>query len=598
MINYSVQVPSKIAVDGASFSKYISGQTRKGKCGAKTIVEFVCKCGKTHEKSGETILRSGAKCKDCALISGVKKSIESRKENIKLENSIMSSPELMKFFSRDLNTDVDPAYISRQSGIKYWLKCPECNHKWCDSFHGLKNCKYCVNQALCCDIDCETCFNKTLAAFYFTTINEYKCYLSQLIGNDTTTLQTDCKFLYDHSKNSDVLHSIFKGTRTKYFFICKECNHSDEIQVNHITGNQIKDCGYCSPTNAKRLCAFDKNCTQCYDKSFASHPKASCWDYRDGKNMGHSPYSVFKSGSYVADLICDICNHEFQSSCNSISTGFWCPYCPGQKRCDNTSCTMCTQRKLSSHPLCEFWHYELNEGIDPSDVSIGGKGKYWFHCKIKTHPPFQKSPGKVAIGQGCPICNGGIAYTKEEFIERATRVHGNKFNYELVNYINSHTKVQIMCNANGHEFLQSPGHHLNGNGCPKCNPRQHSYIAMSWIKYIECKTGYALQHAESLEGEFKIPNSRYKADGYCKETNSIFEFHGDFFHGNPYKYDQNEINKLTKKTMGELYNNTLLKKDYCLREGFTYYEIWENDWRRCIKAITCLQRKWLSLQKS
>ena len=43
-----------------------------------------------------------------------------------------------------------------------------------------------------------------------------------------------------------------------------------------------------------------------------------------------------------------------------------------------------------------------------------------------------------------------------------------------------------------------------------------------------------------------IPMSNYKADGYCKETNTVYEFNGDYFHGNPTIYDQTDENKLIK----------------------------------------------------
>ena len=57
--------------------------------------------------------------------------------------------------------------------------------------------------------------------------------------------------------------------------------------------------------------------------------------------------------------------------------------------------------------------------------------------------------------------------TKEEFIEDAIKVHGNKFDYSKVKYINSKTKVCIICPEHG-EFWQLPYNHLQGKGCPKC----------------------------------------------------------------------------------------------------------------------------------
>jgi hypothetical protein len=56
----------------------------------------------------------------------------------------------------------------------------------------------------------------------------------------------------------------------------------------------------------------------------------------------------------------------------------------------------------------------------------------------------------------------------ETFIEKAKKIHGDKYDYSLVNYINTKTKVKIICNEHG-EFEQTPEKHINRKqGCPKC----------------------------------------------------------------------------------------------------------------------------------
>jgi ribosomal protein L19E len=60
-----------------------------------------------------------------------------------------------------------------------------------------------------------------------------------------------------------------------------------------------------------------------------------------------------------------------------------------------------------------------------------------------------------------------IKPTNEYFLEKAKRVHGDKFDYSLVEYKGSHTKVQIRCNK-GHLFEQRPADHWRGVGCRFC----------------------------------------------------------------------------------------------------------------------------------
>lgn len=57
--------------------------------------------------------------------------------------------------------------------------------------------------------------------------------------------------------------------------------------------------------------------------------------------------------------------------------------------------------------------------------------------------------------------------TTEEFIEEARKIHGDKYNYSKVEYVNQLTKVCIICPIHG-EFWQAPKQHLRGQGCQKC----------------------------------------------------------------------------------------------------------------------------------
>ena len=92
----------------------------------------------------------------------------------------------------------------------------------------------------------------------------------------------------------------------------------------------------------------------------------------------------------------------------------------------------------------------------------------------------------------------------------------------------------------------------------------------------------------------KIKNSRYFADGFCPETNTIYEYDGDYFHGNPKLYNGKDLNTPCNKTFGELYQKTLDKRNYCIANGYNFISIWEDDWKLGIKAIKFLQRKFRS----
>jgi hypothetical protein len=58
--------------------------------------------------------------------------------------------------------------------------------------------------------------------------------------------------------------------------------------------------------------------------------------------------------------------------------------------------------------------------------------------------------------------------TKEDFISNSVKIHGNRYNYNNVNYVNNKTKVKIICDKHG-MFFQTPNDHIGGHGCRKCS---------------------------------------------------------------------------------------------------------------------------------
>ena len=58
-------------------------------------------------------------------------------------------------------------------------------------------------------------------------------------------------------------------------------------------------------------------------------------------------------------------------------------------------------------------------------------------------------------------------YTVENFLEAAKRVHGDRYDYSKVNYINSTTKVEVICKEHGSFFI-TPSDHIHAKcGCTK-----------------------------------------------------------------------------------------------------------------------------------
>ena len=97
---------------------------------------------------------------------------------------------------------------------------------------------------------------------------------------------------------------------------------------------------------------------------------------------------------------------------------------------------------------------------------VGNDRKVKIRCRI--HGIFEQRPSNHFGGQGCPECHGRKKITGASFIERSKEIHGEKYDYKEVKYIDRSTRVRIGCGKHGF-FLQVPKDHLAGHGCSKCS---------------------------------------------------------------------------------------------------------------------------------
>ena len=160
----------------------------------------------------------------------------------------------------------------------------------------------------------------------------------------------------------------------------------------------------------------------------------------------------------------------------------------------------------------------------------------------------------------------------------------------MVDYVNNRTLVIIICKIHNITFYQTPNNHYRTTGCMKCHNKGYSLKSILWLNLISIINNIKIQHAAN-GNEYTIPTTKMRADGYCKETNTIYEFHGDYWHGNPNRFLPTEINTTSKKTFGELYQNTLKREQTIKDLGYNLVVIWENEWHKINNSIRFLQIK-------
>ena len=187
---------------------------------------------------------------------------------------------------------------------------------------------------------------------------------------------------------------------------------------------------------------------------------------------------------------------------------------------------------------------------------VNAKTKVCIICP--EHGEFWQQPSNHLQGQGCPKCTHPNAnMTTEDFIIKAKQIHGDKYDYSKVEYVNSSTKVCIICPIHG-EFWQQPIDHINGKGCPKCVGKYQTtedFIIKakqihgdkynySKVDYINMETKVCIICPE--HGEFRqTPHNHLKGQGCPKcvgkyQTTEEFIRKAKEIHGGKYDYSKTE----------------------------------------------------------
>ena len=135
-------------------------------------------------------------------------------------------------------------------------------------------------------------------------------------------------------------------------------------------------------------------------------------------------------------------------------------------------CPKCKGRGLTNDEVIKRFMEVHGDEYDYSKVEYRKSSeKVIIICK--EHGEFEQTPQKHLNGQGCPLCgnkksNENRKTKKEEFIERARNVHGDKYDYSLIpDVFTQHDKVDIICPVHG-VFKQLAYDHLHGHGCTQC----------------------------------------------------------------------------------------------------------------------------------
>ena len=254
-----------------------------------------------------------------------------------------------------------------------------------------------------------------------------KCFGSPKSTTEEFVMKARSKYgdLYDYS------NVRYVNSKEKVCIICPKHGEFWMTPNSHLRGHR---CPKCFGTPKKTLEQFIEEARKIHGDKF---------DYN----------KVVYDGEDVK--VCIICpeHGEFWQTPYSHLKGRQCPACSKVQRITQN---IFLERSKKIH----------NDKYDYSKVKFEHVNKHV--CIIcPEHGEFWQKPGIHLRGYGCPICGGSKRLTNEEFIKKAKLVHEDKYDYSKVNYINTSTKVCIICPEHG-EFWQTPNSHLFGAGCPTC----------------------------------------------------------------------------------------------------------------------------------
>lgn len=178
------------------------------------------------------------------------------------------------------------------------------------------------------------------------------------------------------------------------------------------------------------------------------------------------------------------------------------------------------------------------------------------------HGEFWQRPDSHLRGKKCAKCAKNFKDNLKSFIKKAKKVHGNMYDYSKVEYVNSQTKVCIICSKHG-KFNQTPGNHISGQHCPKCQQSKGELQIENWLK----------EHNIQFISQKRFKKCRDKLplpfDFYLPEINTCIEFDGEQ-HYRPWNH-KNSIKSIQK--FKRIQHHDTIKTKYCEENNITLIRI-------------------------
>jgi very-short-patch-repair endonuclease len=179
----------------------------------------------------------------------------------------------------------------------------------------------------------------------------------------------------------------------------------------------------------------------------------------------------------------------------------------------------------------------------------------------KEHGTFEQMPYLHLQGHGCPICR--LSYY-EKFIEKVNILHCNKYDYSKVKYIDNNSKITIICPDHG-EFNQTPNHHLKGFGCRRCSCSKGENIIYNILNNLNIKFEYQKKF-NNCKNKRILPFDFYLIDyNICIEYDGRHHYESINYWGGDNKLEYTKNNDEIKTNYCKINNIELIRIKYDMK---------------------------------
>jgi hypothetical protein len=340
-----------------------------------------------------------------------------------------------------------------------------------------------------------------------------------------------------HGDKYDYSMVEYKNMKTKVKIICRNGHEFDQSPDNHLKG---KGCRYCFGLVTKHsFCSF-------VESSIKKH----------GVKYDYSKVKYINNKTKVT-IICPI---HFEQTPNLHLSKSGCPKCYYDSlKSDNMSFIL-----KSNIIHNDRYDYSLVDYVNNHNL---------VKIICKEHGVFEQTTSSHLSGSGCKECMKKSFRIKfNEFSERANKIHDNKYRYYEDEYFDLKRKIKVNCPVHG-DFLIIPDNHISkGRGCSKCS-NNISKLEIEWLNQLSVSV-------ELRQKMIHIDDRLFKFDAFDPINKIIYEFYGDFWHGNINKYNYSDKNPRTKMTFGEMYDKTIEREEYLRSKGYKVISIWESDFKK------------------